>query len=98
MALHPFFFKERVPFRFEHLRQERGAQPPFVPHLKSEIDCSYFDDFNDPEDSIDLQDHIPRLKDSEGVDRFAQEYTHEKKTQKIRDELTDLNSLKDLKC
>jgi len=46
LQAHPFFSD----IKFSDLRSERGAKPPFIPKLESDIDTTYFDDFNNPKD------------------------------------------------
>ena len=52
--LHSLFLNATLhngkPFRFEELRTDRGAYPPFVPQLGNATDTKYFDDFENPED------------------------------------------------
>ncbi|ORX77742.1 kinase-like protein [Anaeromyces robustus] len=49
LQAHPFF-KNKI--TFDDLRSEKGATPPFIPKLESDIDTTYFDDFNNPKDLL----------------------------------------------
>ncbi|KAG4090904.1 kinase-like protein [Neocallimastix lanati (nom. inval.)] len=49
LQAHPFF-KNHI--KFTDLRTERGAIPPFIPKLESDIDTTYFDDFSNPKNLL----------------------------------------------
>jgi len=54
---HPFFCND---IKFKDLRTKKGAKPPFVPELESDIDTTYFDDFSDPKDLLLYKDIIAK--------------------------------------
>ncbi|OUM69079.1 hypothetical protein PIROE2DRAFT_38608, partial [Piromyces sp. E2] len=50
---HPFFCRD---IKFKDLRTKKGPKPPFIPKLESDIDTTYFDDFNNPKDLLLYKD------------------------------------------
>jgi len=69
---HPFFAHK---IKFCDLRTERGAIPPFIPKLESDIDTTYFDDFNNPSDLLLYKDimakHEHEVKKSKETEDYS---------------------------
>jgi serine/threonine protein kinase len=74
LQAHPFFMNH---IKFSDLRTERGDIPPFIPKLESDIDTTYFDDFNNPQDLLMYKDILEK---------------HEKDCKKIKKEILKDNT------